>query len=201
MKLMRLEIEQQRAQINIDIQQARIRVDMPERRIEINQTRPEMTTHFEQPDVELNMDALKANIGLQNYDVLTAQAAAAAHAKAQQGIREIVSRTDYVSDVTIPGNKVATLAKDQMLAYQDPDMGHSRVPPEAVEMEGKPGSLSIEWSDYDLSIDLVGENAPEIYLEPPSSVDVEISTRPDVKISVSEVYIPTAAGRNLNTEV
>lgn len=201
MKLMRLEIEQQRAQLNIDIQQAQLRVEMPERRMEISQTRPEMTTHFEQPDVELNMDALKENTGLQNYDVLTAQAAAAAHAKAQQGIRAIVSQSEYLGDVTTPGNKVAALMKDQMLEFKDPDMGHSPVPPGAVEMKGKPGSLEIEWSDFELTIDWVGENKPEVYLEPPSSVDVEISTRPEVKISVSEVYIPTASGRNLNTEV
>ncbi len=200
MKVMRLEIEQQRAQIDIDIQNARLHVNMPKQRMEINQERPEMTVNYENPDVELDMDAFKANIGLKNYDQLTAEAAANAKATAQQGVKEIVSRSNYIGDVTIPGNKVAAAAKDKMLEVKAPQMGRSPVPP-GIDMYGKPGTVEIEFSDYELSIDWVGENKPEIYVEPPSSVDVELSTQPDVKISVQEVYIPASSGRNLNTEV
>jgi hypothetical protein len=104
-----------------------------------------------------------------------------------------------VGDVTIEGNKVAMAAKEQMLAYLDPDMGHKPVPP-GVGMDGRPGKLEIEWTEHDLSIDWSGDIMPEFYVEPPSSVNVEISRPPSLKISVEEVYIPASSGRKVNTE-
>ena len=201
MRVMRLEIEQQRAQIDINIQPAQLHIEMPDRSMEINQKRPEMTARREQAGVELDMEEHKVNMGLKNYKQMTAAATADALASAQQGIREIVSTSKHLGDVTAHGNKVAAVVKDKMLEFSDPKMGHSPIPPGAVEMDGKPGTLEINWSDYDLSIDWSGECVPEISVEPQNSVDVELSTQPSVKMSASEVYIPASTGRNVNTEV
>lgn len=201
MKVMRLSIEQHRAQINIEIQRAQLHVERPDRYMEIIHERPEMTVSLENAEVELDMDELKANIGLKTYGQLTAQAAADARAHANREIKEIVRTSKYIGDVTIHDNKVAKVAKDKMLEYHDPHMGRSPVPPGAVEMDGKPGTIEINWSSYELSIDWVGEYMPEVYVKPTGSVNVEISTQPSVKISVSEVYIPALSGRNVNTEV
>ncbi len=200
MKVMRVEIEQQRAQIKIETQQAQLRVEMPDRRMEITQTRPEMTVHRNNPEIELDMDDFKANIGLKTYDQLIAEAAASARIEARQGTQEIVRTSKYIGDVTIHSNKVAEVSSDQMLEFSDPDMGHNPIPPGAVEMAGKPGTLEIEWSGFEVSIDWVGDSMPEIYVEPPCSVNVEISTQPFIKISASEVYIPASSGRNVNTK-
>jgi hypothetical protein len=200
MRVMRINIEQQRAQIDIDIQNARLQLKMPDRRMEIRHIQPEMAVASEAPEVRLDMDELKANTGLKNNDQLLAEAVQKAKAEARQGVRDIVNLSDFLGDVTVQGNKVAMAAKDQMLAYQNPDMGRSPVPP-GVEMDGKPGKLEIEWTDHDLSIDWTGDYMPEFYVEPPCSVNVEISRPPSVKISVEEVYIPASSGRNVNTEV
>jgi hypothetical protein len=196
---MRINIEQQRAQIDIDIQQAKLRLRMPERQMEISQVRPEMTVSREEPEVRLDMDGLKANMGLKTNDQLLTDAVRKAEAEARQGVRDIVNLSDFLGDVTVEGNRIAIAAKDQLLAYQSPDMGRSPVPPN-VEMDGKPGKLEIEWTDSQLSIDWTGDFMPEFYVEPPCSVNVEISQPPSVKISVEEVYIPAASGRNVNTE-
>ena len=200
MRVMRLEIDQQRAQINIEIQQARLHVEMPDRRMEITQTRPEMTTHLENGKVELDMDALKANTGLKTYAQMISEAAAEAKAEAQQGVADIVRTSKYISDVTIYGNKVAGAARADMLEVREPVMGHSPVPPGAVKMNGKPGALEIKWSGFELTIDWLGESTPEVYVEPPGSVNVELSTQPSVKINAAEVYIPESSGRNVNTK-
>jgi hypothetical protein len=189
------------AQIDIRIQQARLHLEMPDRRMEIVSKRPEMRAFQEKPEVELDMDELKANMGLKTYDQMITEAAYNARTEARQGIRETVSQSKFIGDVTINGNKIAMVARDKMLEYSEPQMGHSPVPPGAVDMDGKPGTLEIEWSGYELSIDWSGEFMPEITVEPPSSVDVEISRPPRVKISVTEVYIPATSGRNVNTEV
>ena len=86
MRVLRVNIEQQMAQIDIHIQQARLHMEMPDRRMEIVSRRPEMKAYQEKPDVELDMDEFKANIGLKTYDQLTAEAATgSARVKALQG--------------------------------------------------------------------------------------------------------------------
>ena len=200
MKLVRLDIEQQRAQLDIDIVQARLHVEMPDRRMQIEQKPPEMTATSENPEVTLDMDSFKANIGLKTYEQLTAMAAVNAQSDATQGIKDIVNQAKSIGDVTSRGNEVGRWMKNQMLEAQDPEMGHSPVPPGALKMYGKPGMHEIEFSDYELSIDWVGANTPEIYVEPPSSVNVELSTQPELNITVSEVEIPASSGRHLNTE-
>jgi hypothetical protein len=198
---MKINIEQQMAQIDIDIQQAKLHLEMPNRRMEINQKRPEMTVYREAPEVELDMSELKANTGRKTYDQLITEAAQNAKTEARQVVKDIVNESKYVGDVTIHGNKVAAAAKDKMLETPAPAMGHNPVPPGAVDMDGNPGKLEIEWSGYELSIDWTGECMPEVTVEPPCSVDVEISRPPSVRISVTEVYIPASSGRNVNTEV
>ena len=201
MRVMRINIEQQLAQIDIKTQQAQLRVEMPDRRMEISQQRPVMTTRRGKSEVKLDMDELKSNTGRKPFDQLMAESAQSAKAEARQGVSDIVNQSKFIGDVTINGNKVAMAAKDKMLRYIEPDMGRSPGPPAAVKMEGKPGKLEIEWSDYELSIDWIGECTPEVYVEPPCSVDVEISREPSVKISVTELDIPASSGRNINTEV
>ncbi|MGI5970204.1 MAG: DUF6470 family protein [Oscillospiraceae bacterium] len=199
MRVLRLNIEQQMAQIDVDIQNARLHLKTPERRLLIENKRPEMKAEYEKPSIELDMEEFKANLGLKSYSQLTAEAAQRAMADARRGIREIVNQSEYLSDVTKNGNKVGHLAKREMLEYKEPEMGHSLVPA-TVKMDGRPGKLEIEWTGYELSIDLVGDIMPEFYVEPPCSVNVEISTPPRVEISVTEVYIPPSSGRNVNKE-
>lgn len=201
MKVTRLEIEQQRAEITIDITNARLHVDMPKQSMEITSRSPEMTTHLESPEVLLDLTELKANTGLKTYAQLIKDAAAKANTSALQGIREIVNTAEYVSNIAAPGNKIGMIARDKMLRVTEPDMGRSRVPPGPVKMKGHPGKLEVDWSDHEFSIDWNGKCTPEIYVEPPCSVEVEISTRPYISITVKEEYIPAAAGRNVNTEV
>ncbi len=199
--MLRLNIEQQRAEIDINIQHARLHINMPERRMKITHQKPEMTIKQEKAEVMLDMDALKANMGLETYHQLTAEAAESAKATVRRSIAETVSTADYISDVAVKGNKVASAARREMLEFNKPVMGHNPVPPGPVEMEGNPGGFEIEWSGYDVSIDWVGGTMPEVYVEPPCSVEVEISKEPRVSISVSEIYIPPSEGRNINTEV
>lgn len=174
---------------------------MPKRRMEITHKRPEMTINREKAEVTLDMSALKANIGLKTFDQLTAEAAVNAQATVRRSIAETVSTSDYISDVTVHSNKVADVARNKMLEFNEPVMGHNPVPPGPVKMEGNPGGFEIEWSGYDVSIDWVGGTMPEVYVEPPCSVEVEISKEPRVHISVTEIYIPASEGRNINTEV
>jgi hypothetical protein len=201
MKVARLEIEQQRAEITIDIVNARLHVEMPEQDMDITSKPAEMFTECEDPEVILDLTELKANTGLKTYDQLLSEAATKASGKALQSIKDIVNTAAFVGDVAIHGNKIGKMAREKMLRMIEPDMGRSPVPPGPVKMKGYPGKLEIDWSKHEFYIDWIGKTMPEIYVEPPCSVEVEISTKPYIRISVKEIYIPASSGRNVNTEV
>lgn len=201
MRITRLEIDQQTARLTIDIQYARLHVEHPHRRMKIESQSPEMTVERETPEVLLDLRGLKSNTGLKTYDQLISDAADKAKNHALSAVRDTVNKSKFLADITVGGNRIGQAAKSEMLTAVEPDMGHSRVPPGTVKMDGDPGSLQIQWSGYDLSIDWEGELGPEIYVEPPYSVEVDIAREPYIRISVSEIDIPNPAGRAINAEV
>ncbi|SMC35565.1 DUF6470 family protein [Papillibacter cinnamivorans] len=201
MKITKLEIEQQSALISVDVQNARLHVESPQRRMKIENNPPEMSVTRQDPEVLLDLSSLKENTGLKTYDQLISDAAAKAKTEALVAVRDTVNESRFIADTAAGGNRIGRTAKDEMLSPSDPDMGHSPVPPGAVEMDGDPGTLDIQWSGYDFSIDWEGELSPEIYVEPPYSVEVEIAREPSIRISVSELDIPNPAGRKIDAEV
>lgn len=200
MKITRLEIEQQRAEISIETQKAQLHVEMPDRRLKISSEVPQMTVHREDGSIELDMDEFKSNLGLKNYDVLTKDAVSKAYQESAQGIRDIVNNAAFVGDPSINGNKVAMAAKDKMLESVDISTGRSSVPPK-IEMEGNPGSLEINWTKGDVSIELEGKGQLDVYAEPPCSVEIELSQHPIVRVALVEESIPSAVGRSVSTKI
>ncbi len=200
MEIRKLDIETQRAEISIEIQNARIHVKIPDAEMQINREPPRMTIHRESGDVDIDMQEFKSNIGLKNFDELIAYAASKGYAAATEGTRETVNTAAYVGDVTIHGPKVANAAKSKMLEAPDPDPGRSPLPP-YVEMEGKSGSFEIEWTKGEVSIEWDIGGLAEVYVEPPCSVEIHLTQRPHVRVSLAEESIPPAAGRNVNTRV
>jgi hypothetical protein len=197
----RLQIEQQRAQIQIDIQQAQLHVESEPRRMVVHREPPEMIVHREEGEVRLDMEDFKSRIGLKTYDEWNKDAAAEAHAKTLQSIREQVNEAAYVADVSLSGqNRIANLIKENMLEPKDPSLNIGPVPAE-IDMEGDPGKMKIEWSDSELSIEWEGGGPPQVYLDPPHSIDIYMEERPYVSVSVVRENGPKPSGRNIDTTV
>ncbi len=200
MKVVRLEIEQQRAEINVEIQRAQLHVEMPDRKMDIEQVSPEMEVRRENGEVRIDMDAFRSNLGLKSTGELTREAAARARAESLRGIRESVNTAAFVGDVTISGDKIGMAARDKLLEFKDPSPGRSPVPP-STDMTGIPGETEIEWSRGDLSIEWEGAVMPEVYVEPPGSVEVSLSERASVSVTLVEESIPPASGRNVSVQI
>ena len=200
MEIPRLRIEQQMAKIGIKVQHAQLHMDMPDMSMEINWKPPKMTVNRESAGIALNMDEVKANLGLKNNDQLKDDVVTKAYQAAKEGTQKIVKTAAYVGDVTIHGqNKIGAAARNKMLEYIDTDMGHSSVPP-GIEMDGYPGSLAIDWAKGEISIDFKGGGMANGYVDPPCSVEVYLKQRPNVRISLAEGSILPTTGRRVSLQ-
>ena len=198
MQGVKLNIEQQRAQISIDIQNARIHVKVPQRQMQINHEPARMKITRSEGEVDIDLQAVKNNLGLKSYEERTRAAVQKAKANAQQSVRESVSDAAQISDVS-KGQSIGKLAKSKLIAFKNPKPGRSPVPP-PVEMDGKPGQMQIEWIKGGITIDWEGENLVEVYVEPPHSVNIELSQRSSIQISLIEETLPEILGRKVSAE-
>jgi hypothetical protein len=200
MKVQRLQIEQQMAQIHIASQRASLSIEMPKRTMRVERKRARMAVDRRNGKIELNMRKFRDNIGLKGILSLAAENAARAKAKAERGIREIVRTGDRIG--TLPGgeNPVASAIREKMLEPETVQSDWDIVPAGAVEMEGKPGALDINWLRHDLKIAWDEYQTPIITVEPKPAVYVEIVREPNVEYTVVELTIPAETGRSIDAK-
>lgn len=201
MEIPKIHIEQQPAKIDIEIQRAQIHMEMPQREMHVEWEKPQMEVTRTQGDVELDMEDFKDNLGLKDYDQLNSEAVSQAKAEAIAGVRDIVSKAGFIGDVTNPGPKVGQYARQELLTpEQPPGGGHSAVPPD-IGMKGQPGKTEFQWTRGEMHIEWEGGGMPELYVEPPWSVEVELEQRAAVKVALDAESLPEPAGRNVNEHV
>lgn len=198
MEMPRLEIDQQMARIGVDTVRARLNVRNHTRSMTMEREPQEMSVRHEKGKVSPDSDEVRANMGLKSSGELTRDAAAKAYAAAEQGISETVATTAYVSDVKIKGVKIGAAARNKMLQPIEPDPGYSTIPPK-VALNGDPGSFDIDWTQGTVSIGWEGDGRPELFVDPRCSVEVQLTQRPSVRISLVEGSIPALSGRNIST--
>lgn len=200
MKVQRIEIEQQLAQIRVDSQMASLSVEMRRRSMSLEQGNARMQVERSAPDIALDMQEFRDNIGLKSVFTLTRESVAKAQAQVSQSIKKFASNADFIGTLPQSGNPIAQVARQQMLEPSVFDSGRSQVPEGAIKMEGKPGDLQIDWSKQDLVINWDQFQTPVITVEPKASVNVEIAREPILEFTVVEEYIPKETGQTLDTE-
>ncbi|MGI5935637.1 MAG: DUF6470 family protein [Oscillospiraceae bacterium] len=201
MKIARIQIEQELAQLKIETQMASLTVETSKRGMDIQRQPAQMNIIQQAPKIELDMQEFRNNLGLKSNRALMEEYVAEAHAKAQQGIRQIARDGDFVASIPTNTSNIAELARTKMLKVQEPEMNSGKVPPGAVGMEGLPGEFDITWSPHDVKIEWNKYQAPEFTVEPKAEVYVELSREPRLEITVVEEHIPPQRGRTIDTEV
>lgn len=200
MKVQRLQIEQQRAQIRIDSQRATLNIQMPDRTMTVEQRRAQMSVERESGEVVLDMENFRNHIGLKSIRTLTEESAARAQAQVEQSIKEFAADADFIGTLPASGNPISQVARSRMLESKAPEMNSGKVPDGTVGMEGKPGEFSIDWSKHDLKINWDAFQSPVITVEPKASVDVQIVQEPHIEFTVVEQTIPAETGTTVDAE-
>lgn len=206
MGIARLNIEQQYARISVDMQPAKISVEMPEGHLQVSQQSPQMTVEWENSNFSVDFERARAaiannraNLATSNSMTIVPQKAISnieyshAHANMQTGPDSDVGK--YKSPEIKLEESVRNIQKKanatmRVPRYMDvsPDIKYNR------------GDFNISWSDYEFSVEWIGDTLPQITVEP-YSIDIIIDQKPYIKIYLVEEALPKATGRNLDTHI
>jgi hypothetical protein len=202
MKTRRLQLESsQMARISIQAQLARLSINAPMRRIKaVQQQYAKMTVKREDPSLEVDMESLRNNIGLQNAGTLTREFVSQSKTQVRQAIKNFENNGDYVAALPRRGNPIAAIARTAMLRTKTVSTSGS-APDPTVRISSNPGSLSIDWSMQDLSITWDDYQTPIITFDPKHSVDVILVQEPRLEFRVVEQSYPPESGRRIDEEV
>ncbi len=199
MKVYRLQIEQEMARIAVETQMAALAIKKQQRTMHIEQQRAIMSIEREAGYMKLDLQGFYDNIGLKGPQTLNRDTAANARSDARQAISQIMSDAKFVGTLPATGNSIGQLARKKLLAPYQPEPGG--MPPGAIDMQGKPGEIHIDWSNYELNIVWDQYQAPRIRLEPKASVEIRLAQEPRIEYRMVEQMIPPRSGRNIDAAV
>ncbi len=200
MKVRRVQIEQQRAQLKIDSEMAALSIKMPKRRMKVERKPAQMSVETTPGTVKLDMESFRNKLGIKSVFALADEIGNQAMADVKEAISNIVSDGDYVATLPSNGNPIAELMRSKMLNVEEPTLYHGNVPDGTIKMEGIPGDVQINWSSHEVKISWDEYQSPVITVEPKASVNVELAKRPSVKITVVELSIPPETGGTVDAE-
>lgn len=201
MKVRRLQVEEnQMAQIRVEFQMGRISVDSPLRTIQqIEHQSARMRITRQDPNIETDMEELRNNIGLKNSGTLIREMASDAVSHLNQAVRTIQRDGRFYAALPHNGNPVAQIARKNVLAAPDPATAGDVIDP-TVDIQGNPGSISIDWSLQEVTIVWDDYQAPVIRLDPKPYINVELAQEQRISFKVVEQSIPRETGRTIDEE-
>lgn len=201
MEVQRVQIEQQMARIKIESQRAQIKIEQQMRQLEINMERAQMSVNQEHGSLDVDSTALKNNTARKDIYTLQDHYASSAVQQGRQGIAEIVSDAAFVGDIPnrSGASKIGQLARQKMLDPTPPSTGRSTLPQSGIDITGKKGEFSIDWTPYKLDISWGDMQGPVVTLDPKAQVNVELAQRASVDCSVVTMTIPKDIGNLVDT--
>lgn len=196
MKIQRLDIAQQRAQIQIHSERGKLKIKSSTRGMQVKSSSPQMSVDQQMGKVNLDYSGIKESTSRLNIFDMQERFAAAAKQDAQDGIERIVEDGDYVAQQPNPGNLRGSLELERMLEVQTPSFGGSDsiVPEAAVTMDGTAGTCDIQWTPGKFEICWEDYQRPSVTLEPSPSVDISVAKEAKIKCELVEKQISLEPG-------
>lgn len=202
MEVQRVQIEQQMARIKVESQRAHLKIEQQMRQLEINMERAKMTVTQEHGSLDIDSTALRNNTARRDIYALQDHFASTSAMKGRQGISDIVAKGDYLAELPdhTGGHKIGQHAKQKLIDSVAPaSYGRAQLPQNGIEITGKKGEFSIDWTPYKLDISWGAMQSPVITLDPKAQVNVELAQRASVDCTVVTMTIPKEVGNLVDT--
>ena len=198
MKVVRLQMQHQMAQIQVESKRAKLNIESPRRQMDTDFSPARMSVDNQLGSVMLDSTSLRENTARRSIFSLQRQFAAEAVEAAWQGVAETVQTGDALAQQPNPGDVWGSLAQEKMLEVDVPTYGRSTVPQAGVSMSGDGGHCDISWTPHHLEITWDAFERPHVSLEPEPSVAVELAREAQVSCEVVEEEIPSEIGQNID---
>jgi len=185
MKMHRIDIEKQPAQIGVRTTHAKLKVDTQRPpQMKVSADMPEMKQERKQPAFSVDWQRVRAESGLAGPGVLSRQSAV----EAQQQVLDFTGQSaqdgNYVSRADIGGNRVAELEKQRNFEPMK-EVNLGSIPKNLPDVTWEPGFININWSNTQMRVEWDSEYMPTFSVEP-YTVEIFLREKPYIKITVVE---------------
>jgi len=203
MSLLRLNINQQFAQIGVRSTPARMNISMPKGQMRITTETPQMNIDKKAPSFRINRKKINNESGLKGPLELAKTFRNKGRSNALQAAANYKNDGNFIANPHIPGDKsIPMLSKNKMKrALAQPEYNVGLMPASSPEITWDKGHMNVNWSRHSVRIDYVGDSLADISIDPKHSVEVYLRTRPSFRVTVEEIQTDNIIGRFINSLV
>ncbi len=196
-----LDIQTSRPRLDITSTRASLEITNKMRRFRSKRVAPQMTVERQAPTMSVNWSKVWAESGRRSPEQLKQYLNQVSRQNVDRAIQNFVSNGNYMLQVQNyigkkGANPIAELSLQQMKS-ELPEINVAMMPQSLPEVSWDPGYVRVEWSTGELQVEWDNEYAPDIRVTP-HSVEIRLSGRSEVKISVKEDRVAYDGGKKVN---
>jgi len=188
--LMRININEQRAQIGLNITRSNLNINSPEAAVQINDRRSQLQIHAPQPTFTADNSAIRRETGLSTSGQFAQDFAVAGRQSAMQGIGRRAREGDRMANAQLRGaDPFPMIARDNANARLGPiPFNIGLMPRSSPNITWHVSQPQVNFTPHHLSINADLTNLAQISLTPQHSVSTFYRTPPHMDISAVPLY-------------
>jgi len=188
--LMRININEQRAQLGLNITRSNLNINTPAPEIQINNQSSQLRIDKEEPSFTVHKEAVRREMGILTSGQFARDFADAGRQSAMQGIARRANDGDLLARFQVQGrDAIPTLARNASMARLGPvEVNIGLMPRSLLQMSWNVNQINVNFSNHSLTVDSTRENQAQISLHPPHSVSAYFATPPHMDITAVPLY-------------
>ncbi|MCL2248399.1 MAG: DUF6470 family protein [Oscillospiraceae bacterium] len=188
--LMRININEQRAQIGLNITRSNLNINNPSAAIQINDQRSQVQIHSEQPTFTADHSAVRRDMGLSTSGQFAQDFANAGRQAAMQGIGRRAREGDQMANAQVRGvDPMPMIARNNANARLGPiPVNIGLMPRSSPHFTWHVNRLQIGFTPHSLSVNTDPTNLAQVSLTPQHSVSTFYQTPPHMDITAVPLY-------------
>lgn len=194
-----IRVQVDRPTLEITTTNAKVHIHTPKPRMRIRIKNASMAIRQEPPQFKLSKNEFRQQVKKRLSGGVPAEFKEKAGEKVADKINRVLMIGEYaLNGEEIISNEVQIAPHFDLSSLQELELNTSDI--EAPKLEWEEGHFIIEWSDYAIEIEWEDVGGPVIEVEP-HSIEVRLSHRPVVKISVNKDRVKEVVGKKVDKSV
>ncbi|MCL2221136.1 MAG: DUF6470 family protein [Oscillospiraceae bacterium] len=188
--LMRININEQRAQVGLNITRSNLNINSPTPAIQINSQRSQLNINSEQPTFTAHKEAVRREMGILTSGQFASEFANAGRQAALQGTARRANDGDLLARFQVQGRDgVPTLARNASMARLGPrEVNIGLMPRSLIQMTWNVNQIDVNFSGHSLTVNASLENQAQISLHPHHAVSAYFAIPPHMDITAVPLY-------------
>lgn len=195
-----LDIQTSRPRLDITTTNAKLIVSNKIRRFRAKRVAPQMMVERQAPVMKVDWSRVWAESGRRSPEKLKQYMNQLSKQNVERAIQTIVGNGNYMLQlenyIGTKKNPIGDISFEQMMS-ELPEINVAMMPQSMPDVSWDPGFVKIEWTTGEMQIEWDDDFMPDVTVTP-HSVEIRLSGRSEVKISVKEDRVPYTNGKKVN---